>query len=220
MMKSGYCRIIWNETDHRTSKMNYHQPQQSPVFKKVMLCTCGETEKKSYYELLLKNQTINLTSTAQLDQLKAALNEKYLELVNRKPIIFRQDNEDYRFLEYQAQPVTAWLGKFWFIWYDSWILHLQISIYFRLYTTLLMDKIPIPWKTVKGTLNSSLLKSIKSFGKIELAREVTWKMVESSETKQWICCSMKFLVKMKMHPLFLLKNWKNFLANTIVLNVK
>ena len=31
-----------------------------------------------------------------------------------------------------------------------------------------MEKIPIPWKTVKGTLNSSLLKSIKTFGKIEL----------------------------------------------------
>ena len=33
---------------------------------------------------------------------------------------------------------------------------------------LLMEKISIPWKTVKGTWNSSLLKKIKSLGKIEL----------------------------------------------------
>ena len=31
-----------------------------------------------------------------------------------------------------------------------------------------MEKIPIPWKTVKGTWNSSLLKKIKSLGKMEL----------------------------------------------------
>ena len=33
---SGYCTIMWNETDHGTSKMNYHQPQQRPISKKVM----------------------------------------------------------------------------------------------------------------------------------------------------------------------------------------
>ena len=43
------------------------------------------------------------------------------------------------------------------------------SIYFSLYQILLMEKkIPIPWKTVKGSWNSSLLKKIKSFGKMEL----------------------------------------------------
>ena len=31
-----------------------------------------------------------------------------------------------------------------------------------------MEKISTPWKTVKGTWNSSLLKKIKSFGKMEL----------------------------------------------------
>ena len=30
-----------------------------------------------------------------------------------------------------------------------------------------MEKISIPWKTVKGTRNSSLLKKIKSFGKAD-----------------------------------------------------
>ena len=47
-------------------------------------------------------------------------------------------------------------------------LHLRFSIYFALYKILLMEKISIPWKTVKGAWNSSLLKKIKSFGKMEL----------------------------------------------------
>ena len=46
-----------------------------------------------YYELLAENQTINSNKyCSQLDQLKAALNEKHPELVNRKHIIFHQDN--------------------------------------------------------------------------------------------------------------------------------
>ena len=46
-----------------------------------------------YYELLLENQTINSNKyCSQLDQLKAALDKKRPELVNRKRIIFHQDN--------------------------------------------------------------------------------------------------------------------------------
>ena len=46
-----------------------------------------------YYELLPENQMINSNKyCSQLDQLKAALDEKHPELVNRKHIIFHQDN--------------------------------------------------------------------------------------------------------------------------------
>ena len=43
-----------------------------------------------------------------------------------------------------------------------------------------MEKILISWKTVKGTWNSSLLKKIKSFGKMELRKlsEKCQKVVE------------------------------------------
>ena len=46
-----------------------------------------------YYELPPENQAINSNKyCSQLDQLKAALEEKCPELVNRKHIIFHQDN--------------------------------------------------------------------------------------------------------------------------------
>ena len=39
-----------------------------------------------------------------------------------------------------------------------------------------MENISTPWKTVKGTRNGSLLKKMKSFGKIEL-----WSSLENVE---------------------------------------
>ena len=46
-----------------------------------------------YYELLLENQMINSDKyCSQIDQLKAALKEKHLELVNGKCMLFHQDN--------------------------------------------------------------------------------------------------------------------------------
>ena len=60
---------------------------------KVMLCIWWDWKGVLYYELLPENQTINSNKyCSQSDQLKAALDEKRPELVNRKCIIFHQDN--------------------------------------------------------------------------------------------------------------------------------
>ena len=57
------------------------------------MCIGWDWKGALYYELLPKNQTINCNKYGfQLDQLKAALNEKCPELVSRKDIIFHQDN--------------------------------------------------------------------------------------------------------------------------------
>ena len=57
------------------------------------MCIWWDWKGVLYYELLLENQTINSNKyCSQLDQLKAVLDEKHLELVNRKRIIFHQDN--------------------------------------------------------------------------------------------------------------------------------
>ena len=88
-MKSGYRIIMWKRRDRAASEMNHHQPHQ----KKVMLCIWWDWKGVLYYELLPQNQMISSNKyCSQLDQLKAALNKKRPELVNRKRIIFHQDN--------------------------------------------------------------------------------------------------------------------------------
>ena len=57
-----------------------------------MLCIGWDRKGVLYDELLPENQMINSKYCSQLDQLKAALDEKRPELVNRKCIIFHQDN--------------------------------------------------------------------------------------------------------------------------------
>ena len=81
--------------------------------KKVM-CIWWLWKVVLYYELLPENQMINSNKyCSQLDQLKATLDEKHPELVNRKCVIFHQDRAKLIFFFYdQAISVTAWLGNF------------------------------------------------------------------------------------------------------------
>ena len=92
MMKSGYCTIMWNGRDHGASEMNYHKTiPKAGLHSKEGYVHIVELEGN--YELLPENQTINSNKyCSQLDQLKAALDEKRPELVNRERIIFHQDN--------------------------------------------------------------------------------------------------------------------------------
>ena len=103
--------------------------------------------------------------------------------------------QDWMFLWWPGKKCYSLAGKFWLICCIHQTVHHWISIYFRLYKILLMEKIAIPWKNIKGTWNSSLLKKIKSLGKPELWHCL--KMAEGSGTKQWLRCSIMFLVKMK-----------------------
>ena len=87
--------ILYNNVEWKRSwgKQNEPPPRTTPKAglhpKKVMLCICWHWKGALYYELLPVNQTINSNKYwSQLDQLKAALNEKCPEWVNRKCIIF------------------------------------------------------------------------------------------------------------------------------------
>ena len=87
----------------------------------------------------------------QLDQLKASLDRKCLDLVNRKPIVFYQDTER---LHVSLMIRQKLLQPGWKVLIHSPIhqtLYLQISIYFSLYKILLMEEFSIPWKTVEDT---------------------------------------------------------------------
>ena len=166
--------ILCNNVERKRSWGKWNEPPPTPPKaslhpKKVVMCIWWDWKGVLYYELLLENQAINSNKyCSHLDQLKAALSEKHPELVNRKRIIFHQDNQDRMFLCWPGKNCYSLAGKFWFICLIHQTLHLQISVYFGLSKSLVMEKILIPWKTVKGTWTSSLLKKIKSFGKMEL----------------------------------------------------
>ena len=134
-----------------------------------MLCIWWDWKGVLYYELIPENQTINSKKyCSQLDQLKAALDKKRPELVNRKHILFHQDN---------ARPHVSLMTRQKLLQL-GWevLIHLPHSSdtapsdfhLFRPLQNSLNRKNVNSWKTIKGTWNSSLLKKIKSFGRMEL----------------------------------------------------
>ena len=90
--------ILYNNVERKRSWGKRNEPPPTTPKaglhpKKVRLCIWWDWKGVLYYELLPENQTINSKKCcSQLDQLKAAPDEKHLELVNRKCIIFHQDN--------------------------------------------------------------------------------------------------------------------------------
>ena len=69
------------------------------------------------------------------------------------------------FLWWPGKSCYSLAGKFQFILRIWQTLRHWMSIYFGLYRILLVGKISVPSKTVKGAWNSSFLKKIKSFWK-------------------------------------------------------
>ena len=127
-----------NEPPPTTPKAGLHP-------KKVMLCIWWDWKEVLHYELLLENQMINYNKyCSQLDQLKAALHKKCPELVNRKHIIFHQDD---------ARPHVSLMSRQKLLQL-GWevLIHLPyspniaplIAIYLGLYKIPLMEKISIP----------------------------------------------------------------------------
>ena len=162
VMKNRYCKMMWNGRDYglTTTKAGLHP--------KNMVHIWWDWKRLLYHGLLLGNQMINpIKYFPKLGQIKAALDENHLELVNRKCIIFHQDNEDPLLLWWPTKSVTAWLGSSESSAVFTRHYTFGFSIYFGLYKILLMEEISIPWKTVKDTCKRHLLKKI-SLGKMEL----------------------------------------------------
>ena len=93
-MKSRYCTTMQNRRDHGAGPNEPTPSTQKPSLhpKMVILCIWWDWKGVLYYELLLENQTINSNKYCfQLDQLKAALNEKASRNSQQKTHI-HQDN--------------------------------------------------------------------------------------------------------------------------------
>ena len=164
--------ILYNNVERKRSWGKRSEPPPTTPKpglhpKKVMLCIWWNW-KGVLYELLLENQTINSKYCSQLDQLKAALDEKHTELVNRKRILFHQDNASLH-VSLKTRQKLLQLG--WEVLihplYSSDIAPSNFHL-FRSLQNSLNEKNFNSLETVKGTWNSSLLKKIKSFGKMEL----------------------------------------------------
>ena len=168
-MTSGYCTTIWNIRDHGASKINYYQPHQRPAFiQRRWWCIYGRIGSPLLWAPSGKQMIHSKKYCFQFDQLKAALKEKNLVLVNRKHIVFHQDNARLHISLMTRQKLLqlGWEG----------LIHLPYSPdtassdfhLFQSFQNSLNGKFSIPWKIVRSTWNSFLLKKIKSFGKMEL----------------------------------------------------
>ena len=96
------------------------------------------------------------------------------ELVNKKCIIFHQDNVRPHVFLY-GNTTIAWMG----ISDSSAVFTRHHTFRFPFIYKIFSGKISDPWKSVKGTCNSSLLKKIKSFGKTEL-----WSCLKNGRRQQ------------------------------------
>ena len=89
--------ILYNNVERKRSWGKRNEPPpttpKAGLHPKKVMCIWWAWKGVLYYEPLLENQTVNSNKyCSQLDQLKAALDEKHPELVNRKHTIFHQDN--------------------------------------------------------------------------------------------------------------------------------
>ena len=140
---------------------------------------------------------------SQLAQLKAAPDEKRPELVNRKCIIFHQDN---------TRPHVSLMTR-------QKLLQLGWEVLIHLLYS--PDIAPLDFHLFQSLQNSLNGRNFKSLEDCKRHLEQFFaqkdnkfwedgimklpeKMAEGSGTKGWIRCSIKFLVKMK--NVFLLKN--------------
>ena len=93
-MTGNEKHILYNNVDQKKSWSKRNEPPTTTPKarlrpKKVMLCMWWDWKGVLSYKLLQENQVINSNKDgSQFNQLKAALNKKCLELVNRKRIIF------------------------------------------------------------------------------------------------------------------------------------
>ena len=168
-MRSGCHIVMWNGRNCGACKIN-HQPHQRPIFIQRRWCCvyCGIRREFSIMSSFWKTSHFQQV-LFPVKPIESSIWQKCPESVNRKCTMFHQDNSRLHVSLMTRQNSYFLAGKFWFTHYIHKTLHLQIFIYFSLYKVFLMEKIKsIPWKTIKGTWESSLLKKIKSLGKMEL----------------------------------------------------
>ena len=174
-MKSVYAKNVeqkksrgkWNETPPITPKASLYP-------KKVILCIMSSFQKTKW---------LIPSICSKLDQMKASIDEKISELVNRKFIIFHQDNIRPCFLMTRQKLLQLGWEVLTHLLYLPDIAPLDFHLFWSLH----------------NSLNKRTFKSIedykRSFGKMEL-----WSCLQSGRgngAEWWTHCPIKFLMKME-----------------------
>ena len=196
---------------------NLHQPHQRLVFTQRIWCACGGIGRRTLLWASSGKPNNSREYCFQLNQLKAALDEERPDLVNRKHIIFHQDNAKLHVCLMTRQNCYNLAGKFWFIQCIHYIAPSDVHLFQFLQTSLIGKNINslediisignINYLSGKSHLKQFFVHKGK-FGEDGIMYEVAWKMTEGSRTKSWICCSIKFLMKMQNVSFILLKKQK------------
>lgn len=174
--------------------MNLHQPHQRLVFTQRIQCVWWHWKENSLWASSGKPKNSS-EYCFQLNKLKAALDEERPDLVNRKHVIFHQDNAKLHVCLMTRQSCYNLAGKFWFI---QCIHHIEPSDVhlFQVLQNSLNGKNINSLEDCKRQLEQFFAQKGK-FGEDGIMYEVALKMAEGSGTKSWICCSIEFLMKMQ-----------------------
>ena len=180
-----------NEPPPTTPKAGLHP-------KKVMLGIWWDWKGVLYYELLPESQRINShKNCSQLNQMKAALDNKHPELINRKRIIFHQDN---------ARPHVSLMTRQKLLQL-SW----EVTIH-PLYSPDIAPSHFHLFRSLQNSLNGKNFNSLEDCNRYleQFFAQKDKKFWEDGITKlpekwqkvvkqnsEYIHCSIKFLVKMK-----------------------
>ena len=171
-------------------------PKPSLHPKKAMLCIWWNWKGVLYYELLLESQRINSNRyCSQLDQLKAVLDKKCQEWVNRKCIIFHQG---YAQLHVSLMNRQKLLQLSWDVLihplYSSNIVTLDFNLFQSSQNSLNRKSFSF-LEDCKRHQEEFLAQNDKKFWKTQL-----WSCLKNGKRewkKRWNCYSVKFLVQMK-----------------------
>ena len=157
----------------------------------------GTGSESSIYKLLLENQMMNSNKyCSQLDQIKAAHDEKSPELITRKCIIFHQDKARL-YVSLMTRQKLSCLG-----WealnhppYSPGIAPLDFYLFWSL-QKFLNGKNFNSLEDCKRYLEQFFAQKDKKFWEHETMKlPGKWQKVVEQNGELWICCSIKFLVK-------------------------
>ena len=154
-MKSGDCAIKWDGRDPGANEINHHWPEAGLHPKKVTYVR-WDWKGVLYYKLFPEKQMINSPKyCSQLDDWKQHSTKASWMSRQKTYHLLSGPHKAAAFSDDCAARLRSSIHLV------HQTLHLQMSFPSGLYDILLMETISVPWKTVKGTWSSSLLKKIK-----------------------------------------------------------